>query len=308
MAFGLSAGAVAAMGAVGGALISSNAAGNAADAQSEATAASNAELREQRRQTREDLAPWRTGGSAANSKLLRLLGVGGDSASLREQLLSRYTTPGTPGTEAREMPVSGHEGEWMTTLPGTPGTPGQVDENGLQAAINAQTDTGGDYGSLLRDFTGKDLASEPGYQFGLEQGEQGVNRAAASRGSFLSGAALKALGRFNTDYAGTKFGEAFSRDATNKQRAYGFLTGVSQQGQSAAAGTGASGLAIADAIGKNTTAMGNAQGASTIAQGNQWSGALKNINEGYQQNALMQKIQAGNASWGGGSGGWYYDK
>ena len=310
MAFGLSAGAVGAIGAIGGALISSNAAGDASDSQAAATAASNAELREQRRQTREDLTPWRVGGQAANNKLMRLLGINAPAEGsysrdqLRSQLAGKYTTGATQdqwirGAAGGAGDNAGDRDELI------PGTAGGVDENALQAAIERayaaqpQADNSGeDFGSLLRNFTGKDLASEPGYQFGREQGEQGIDRAAASRGSFLSGAALKALGRFNSDYAGTKFGEAFNRDSTNKNRTYGFLTGASQQGQSAAAQTGANGLQIAQGIGQNTTALGNAQGASSIAQGNAFSGALNNINQTNQQNAFLRAIQGGNAGWG----------
>jgi hypothetical protein len=123
----------------------------------------------------------------------------------------------------------------------------EIDEEGLNAAIqqyyaeqeaaNARAASDPNYGSLLRgyrngaefdsgpafdrgpaydrgadfSFTGKDLASEPGYQFGLNQGTQGIERGQAARGNFLSGAAMKELTRFNEDYAGTKFNEGFNR-------------------------------------------------------------------------------------------------
>lgn len=139
--------------------------------------------------------------------------------------------------------VQGDVMQWQQA----PGATSSVDENALNAAIqqyyaeqeelNRAAEADPNYGSLLRayrdgaefdsgpaydagpafdrgadfSFTGKDLASEPGYQFGLNQGTQGIERGQAARGNFLSGAAMKELTRFNEDYAGTKFGDAFNR-------------------------------------------------------------------------------------------------
>lgn len=93
----------------------------------------------------------------------------------------------------------------------------------------------GEWGSLLREFTGEDVATDPGYQFGLDQGMQALDRGASARGNYLSGAALKAGQRYAQDYAGTKFNEAFNRDASTKSRVAGFLTNVANMGQNAAA-------------------------------------------------------------------------
>jgi len=49
------------------------------------------------------------------------------------------------------------------------------------------------------------VTSMPGYQFGLEQGTQALERGAAARGRQLSGAQLNALQRYGQDYAGSQF-------------------------------------------------------------------------------------------------------
>lgn len=154
------------------------------------------------------------------------------------------------------------------------------------------------YGSLLKNFTGEDLQNEPGYQFGLSEGLKAGDRAAASRGNFFSGGALKAATRFGNDYASTKYGDAFNRDAANKTRIYNFLSGATSTGQNAAAQTGNAGSNMANQVGANTTAMGNANAASQIAQGNAWSGGINNAVNSYQQNELMNKIMKGNSGWG----------
>ncbi len=172
-----------------------------------------------------------------------------------------------------------------------------IDEEGLNAAIakyyeeqdaqNAAMASDPTYGSLLRPyrngeefgFTGKDLASDPGYQFGLNQGTQGIERGQASRGNFLSGAAMKELTRFNEDYAGTKFDNAFNRAQStwntnlgayndNKNRIYNFLSGVSGMGQNAAARVGSSNQQVGNNVGNNMLSAGAAQSAGAIAGGN----------------------------------------
>jgi len=55
------------------------------------------------------------------------------------------------------------------------------------------------------------ITQDPGYQFGLDQGVQGVDRSAASKGSLYSGATLKALQRYGTDYGTTKLNDTFNR-------------------------------------------------------------------------------------------------
>lgn len=303
---------------LGGALISSGAAGDAADAQAAGTAQANALQKQQYEETRKLLAPFVGTGTAANNKLAELLGIGGTPGGvsaapqqsrdqLRESLLSKFTTQDRPGGfMPPQFLTYGPNGNNQDQI-FVPGVRGSVDEAGLQKEIDrlysAQPTGGGvdsnaeGYGSLLKDFTGADLASEPGYQFSLQQGQQGIDRVNASRGSLLSGAALKALGRFNTDYAGTKYNEAFNRDAASKTQKFNFLSGTSGTGQNAAAGTGTAGQTMANQVGANTTANANAQGASSIAQGNAWNGAFQGISNDYQQNNLLKTIMSGNSSW-----------
>ena len=185
------------------------------------------------------------------------------------------------------------------------------------------------FGSLLRayrdgeefdpgpafSFTGQDLATEPGYQFGLNQGTQGIERGQASRGNFLSGAAMKELARFNEDYAGTKFNEAYNRALgthntnlgarerawntnlnaynDNRNRIYNFLSGTSSAGQNAAAQVGNNAQQVANNVGSALASGANASAAGTIAAGN----ALQSgINQGW--NAYNSNQSANNtAAW-----------
>lgn len=220
-----------------------------------------------------------------------------------------------------------------------------VDEEGLNAAIqqyyaeqealNAQAAQDPTYGSLLRayrngaefdsgpafSFTGADLKNDPGYQFGLNQGTQGIERGQASRGNFLSGAAMKELTRFNEDYAGTKFNEGFNRASStyntnlarrqnewntnlgaynqNRNTIYNFLTGVSNTGQASAARVGSNNQQVANSVGNNIMSAGNAQAAGQVATGNAIASGLNsaannsNLNGASGWNNLLSSFNFG---------------
>jgi len=200
--------------------------------------------------------------------------------------------------------------------PSASGGGSTIDEEGLNAAIakyyeeqnaqNAALQADPTYGSLLRayrngeefSFTGDNLASDPGYQFGLNQGTQGIERGQAARGNFLSGAAMKELARFNEDYAGTKFNDAFNRAQStwntnlnaydnNRSRIYSFLTGVSTLGQNSAAQVGAGNQ---QAVNNSTNALmqgANAQSAAAVAGGNALTSGINNAVNTYNWNNML---------------------
>jgi len=239
----------------------------------------------------------------------------------------------------------------------------EIDEAGLNAAmqqyyaeqeaLNAQAAQDPRYGSLLRSyrngaefdsgpafsFTGEDLKNEPGYQFGLNQGTQGIERGQAARGNFLSGAAMKELTRFNEDYAGTKFDAGFNRASAtygtnlarrqnewntnlgaynqNRNTIYNFLTGVSNTGQASAARVGANNQQVANSMGNNLMSAGNAQAAGTVAGANALSSGINQAANAYNSSNNLNSaagwnslISSGGSPYGGsstsvgGSTGW----
>lgn len=305
--------AVAGASVVSGAMGASAAKG-AAGEQADATREANALQDKQYNQTRTDLEPYRNFGGGATNKLAMLLGLdmpGGYGAAgggvesreaIRARLESQFMNQKNPVWAYRmngENPTNDYYIDRYED---------GVDETGLNAAIDAelarqraaqqqgtqaaQNDPA--FGSLLKNFTGADLENEPGYRFERDQGQKALDNRLASAGSYFSGAALKAASRYNQDYAGTKFNEAFNRDSANKTRTYNFLTGAVNTGQNAAAMTGQAGAAMAGQVGANTTAMGNANAAARIASGNSWGNALQNVAGSYQQDQLMDRVLGGN--------------
>lgn len=150
-------------------------------------------------------------------------------------------------------------------------------EKGLDQYKEANQGNSGS-GRLLREFSNADFVEDPGYQFRMAEGEKGINRAAAARGGYDSGAALKSLNRFNQDFASNEFGNAFNRDAANKQSIYQMLSGQSGQGLGAATNQGNIGLGAASQIGQNNMNQAN----------NSWQAA--NANNENQANAVQSAI------------------
>lgn len=251
---------------------------------------------------------------------------------------------GTP-TSVRDYNGGNNPGQYDTYAYGQAQNQSTVDEEGLNAAIqqyyaeqealNAQAASDPTYGSLLRayrngaefdsgpafSFTGADLKNDPGYQFGLNQGTQGIERGQASRGNFLSGAAMKELARYNEDYAGTKFNEGFNRASStyntnlarrqnewntnlgaynqNRNTIYNFLTGVSNTGQASAARVGSNNQQVANSVGNNIMSAGNAQAAGQVATGNALASGINsavnnsNLNSASGWNNLLSSFNFG---------------
>lgn len=121
-------------------------------------------------------------------------------------------------------------------------------EAGKSDYLAANPEAGGD-GRLLREFSNADFVRDPGYNFRMAEGEKGINRALSARGGYDSGAALKSLNRYNQDFASNEFGNAFNRDAANKQSIYQMLSGQSAQGLGAATAQGNAAMGAATNIG-----------------------------------------------------------
>jgi len=144
-------------------------------------------------------------------------------------------------------------------------------------------------GQFEKRFTTADMNADPvyqsGLQFGLDQGTQGINRQAAAGGNMLSGATLKALTRFGSDYGSQRAGEAYSRFNNDQSAQYNRFAGLSGAGQQATNQVGQAGQNFAtgatnamanfgNAQGNNITGAGNARASGYIASNNSWQNAL----------------------------------
>lgn len=171
---------------------------------------------------------------------------------------------------------------------------GETSLNKLMALLND--------GSLTSRFAGKNVQNDPGYQFGLQQGQQGIERSAAARGMGLSGAALKAASQFNQDYAGTKYGQAFDRWRMEQGDIFNRLSGLAGTGQQVNAANSAAGQNFANQAGNNMMGAANAQAAAGMARGNIYGNAINQFAALGNQNNWWQTPQNPLANSPGGSG------
>lgn len=119
-----------------------------------------------------------------------------------------------------------------------------------------------------RDFNASDFQKDPGYEFRLAEGNKALERSAAARGSVQSGATLKALSRYNQDFATNEYNNVYNRFNADRDRRYGRLSTMAGMGENAMSmGVSAAG-AYGNAYSNNLTNMGNATAAGNIAKAN----------------------------------------
>jgi hypothetical protein len=263
----------AAAAAIGGTIVAGSiqaeGAEDAANAQGQSTGAAVAENRRQFDTSRKDLAPYRSAGTAALTRIRDLLGLG--KTPIGEWQYGEATPEGAMGLT--EWASQNHydlpqgrdwmESETANLLPGYRRYLGGLPQQ-PQAAAPA--------GATVMEM-------DPGYQFRLNEGNKGLDRRIGAMGLRNSGAALKAATRFGQDYASNEFGNVFNR-----------LSGLAGTGQ-AATNTGAAlGAQNAQTVGGLMTGLGNARGASAIAGSNALGGAFGTVGNYYGQQSTLDRI------------------
>lgn len=147
-----------------------------------------------------------------------------------------------------------------------------------QAEGRAYTPTANASGT---DSASSVLASDPGYAFRLQQGQQAIDNKAAAGGSYFSGAALKAASAYNSGQASQEYGNYVNQLSS--------LAGAGQTASNAASNTAST---YGTNVANTTTAGANAQAASTIAGGNALTGSINSGLNGYYQNNLLTNLLA----------------
>jgi hypothetical protein len=241
------------VGAVAGAAISADASRSAANKQSDA---STTALEEQARQFDKSLE-WQ--------KEIGLATMGGEQAMYdqqRQDQIDQRNQSRSDFSEARDQANGYYStardqvvGDYAPTV-----QYGQNAQNQLQYAMGLGGTGNGEAGALSRDFTSADFVKDPGYDFRMQEGQNSVNNKFAASGNLLSGAALKALERFNQDYASSEYGAAYGRFKTNQGDQYNRLSGMVNTGQNALAQT--SNARMNAASGMSNAAMGAGSGMS----------------------------------------------
>ena len=282
-----------------GGKIAGDAAEDAARAQSESTNAAIAGSRSANELARLDSAPYREAGSAAIGRISELLGLGNPAAVQKDprfqQIKDRiYNYYNTNHQQQYGIPLDA-SGDLRNLELVRQKIDSQAQQEFQQQFPDAVTQSAApDAGALNKRFTVGDFYDDPvtklGMEFGLNEGTKAINAGAGAAGLRNSGATLKALTKFGTDYAGTKAGESYNRFYADQDRVFNRLSGVAGSGQTSQTNTSNLGVNTAGNVGNMMTAEGNARGAAAISKGNAWSGALNTVGNWWNSNNQLNKI------------------
>ncbi len=151
-------------------------------------------------------------------------------------------------------------------------------------------------GEFAKPFTMADYQADPGYQFRLQQGQQGIQNQAAAQGQFYSPNFINSATRFNQDQASQEYGNAYNRYVSNQTNTFNRLASLSGLGQTSANQIGTAGQNYA-------TNAGNAGMASAQARGQGAVGATNALQGGVGNYMYYNTLQNYMNRMGGGGGG-----
>lgn len=302
----------AAVAGIAGAAMESDAAHDAARTQGRAADRASQVQRDMFDITRAQQQPFMNTGYGANDVLSRLLGLAPTAGNKGSITVPGGIDQGAPGMpdwqkylidnpDVAANPVFAQnpslhyerhgrgEGRSLPTIqPSTTGAGGgELDEQGY-----AKDNTGLDTGFLTKLFTPDAFKAgiDPGYQWRLQQGSQGVMNTAAAGSGSLSGPALRALMDANQGMASQEYNAAFNRFQTQQGNIFQRLTSVAGMGQNAAANVGNNAMTTGGNIGANIVGGANAAAAGQIGSANAWGSALSDLGS-YGAWAAMNRRQ-----------------
>lgn len=145
----------------------------------------------------------------------------------------------------------------------------------------------------LTDYTKFGMSQfqqDPGYQFRLSEGLKALDRQAAARGGLISGAALKAAGRYGQDYASNEYQNAFNRYQTERAAQLQPLQSLAGVGQTTAQTLGQAGQTMAQNVGDIQQSAAAARASGYVGQANALTGALNTGLNYYQNQQLMNRL------------------
>jgi len=305
MAFGLSAGAVAAIGAVAGPVIGAMTADGASSVGQAGAAQASGITAAQYDETKRRISPYTTNGAGGSNKLAYLLGTGGAPGIGGGSLVD--TSREIPGfnqqlyasnpkyRQAWDQVAARHQSEFGSGYSWNSDA-ASIDRD-VRAAMGGDIGEDPLFGSLLKKYTGQDLLSDPGYEFRRSEGQKGVERSAAGRGGLFSGQAGKELERYNQGFASNEFQRGFDRDQSYKGQTYGMLSGQAAQGLNAEGVLANTGAGAAGRQAEYATQGANAEASGMVGAGNAINSGIGNYQNYNMLNSLFNKtVQGGGSS------------
>jgi hypothetical protein len=193
---------------------------------------------------------------------------------------------------------------------------------GVNALAQMQRTAGNVPGAF--SFGMNDFNADPGYAFRLSEGQKALDRQAAARGGLISGGALKAAQRYGQDMGSQEYQNAYNRALTgynsgvaSENQLYNRQAGLAgigqtstnltnQAGQNYSTGVGNSLGAYGTNAGNNMMAGANARASGYVGGANALTGGLSNAANIYQNNQMMNQMQANGLNQRYGMGNTYF--
>jgi hypothetical protein len=167
--------------------------------------------------------------------------------------------------------------------------------NAGTGAINRLGDATQPNGEFMRRFTMQDFLNDPVNQaqgtFMQDEARKAIERRAAAMGGWDSGATLKALTRFGSDYGAQRAGESYNRFVGDQSNQFNRLASIAGVGQTAANQTATLGANAANQIGQNMIGAANARGAAGVAGANAFTGGVNTGLNYYQGQQFLNRLQ-----------------
>lgn len=174
----------------------------------------------------------------------------------------------------------------------------QLGQQSIGQLISGMSD-----GSLTKKFDGGDLASDPGYQFRMQQGQGALTGSALAGSGLQSGAYIKAMDQYNQGFASNEYNNAYNRYTNDQNNTFQKLMGSAGLGQ-AAVSTGGQQV---DNMTNITGQLGNTLGSLATANASNQANLqmqLGNINAGPSQGQRALGGAASGAMAGASMGPW----
>jgi len=289
MAFGLSAGAVAAIGAVAPSVIGAITSDGASSAGQGGAQQASGITAAQYEETKRRISPYSENGLAGSNRLAQLLGTASNSdpgyMNIHNRLYGEYDTK--------------HQNQYGMSLAqaNNPAAFAGIAKQAQEEYAASPEGQNSQFGELLKKYTGKDLLNDPGYEFRRSEGQKGVERSAAGRGGLFSGQAGKELERYNQGFASNEFQNGFNRDQAYKGQTYGMLSGQAAQGLNAEGVLANTGANAASRQAEYATQGANADASGMVGVGNAINSGIGNYQNYNMLNSLFNKtVQGGGSS------------
>lgn len=287
---------IAAVSAVGGAYMSSEAAKDAAETQADATQSAADSTWRQFNTINQQQAPYRDAGYSALNLLRSGFGITTEAPGMnRENFDADAYVAAHPDVGKNWWTGTTKEGkvrDIFTHWQESGADPNTFTGNQKYNEQLAQSKLGANapgFGQFTHQFDANDLKANlaPNYDFMLKQGQGQTGNYLNSTAGLVSGNAAQGLNTFTQNFAKNAYQDAFNNYTTNQNNIYSRLAGLAGIGQNSLQQSNAAGMNATNSANEYLTSGAAAQAAGRVGQANAWSNGLSDAGGYYALSKMV---------------------